>query len=184
MSFVKHEPRNADEKRMWAYMTSVQQFTHKMVSQATGVSVNKRQNYIAHLKEHGYVRRLGRKANQLFFTAHADLDIPEFNGKRRTTIEGKYWSAMRSLGTFSAQDIAAIFVSDVDDITMESIENYIEILLKGDFLRRVGHRQNGSPASRYRLVNNTGPLPPLQRRAEVIIDQNKEQVVYVNGVAL
>lgn len=181
---IPHKPLGKERKKMWAYMQSVKRFSHGSVSSATGVSDFKRQNYIAHLKSGGHIKEVGWEDGKKFFTTHDDVELSEMTADRRRTLDGKMWTAIRSLREFTPEDVSAVLIADEPQATPDRVKKYIRVLMLGRYLSVMGPARPRVHSARYRLAKNTGPLPPLMMKKMVIVDTNRECVVHVEGVTL
>lgn len=90
---------------------------------------------------------------------------------------GKIWKAMRMLREFTSRDLLA--VCEFEEKKIGSVQAYLSML------NRVGYvRMNRAGMARsYRLIRNTGPLPPMFLRAHTVFyDQNtNEEFPYVKS---
>lgn len=90
---------------------------------------------------------------------------------------GKLWKAMRMLREFTSRDLLA--VCEMEERKRGSIQAYLSLLNRVGYVRMT---RTGMARS-YRLIRNTGPLPPLLLRNHTIFfDQNtQEEIPYVKN---
>lgn len=88
---------------------------------------------------------------------------------------GKLWRAMRMLSNFTSRELLA--VCELESKKLGSVQAYLSALNRVGYLRMT---RTGMARS-YRLIRNTGPLPPLfMRDHTVFFDQNtNEEIPYV-----
>lgn len=93
--------------------------------------------------------------------------------------EGQTWRAMRMMREFSVIDITA----SSDDLNEDAVRAYCGALLEAGYLRISRREEPGLRSGYYRLIRDTGPLPPRERMARVVWDDNLCEVVGVMEVA-
>ena len=103
---------------------------------------------------------------------------------KRGTTEGQFWTAMRSLKAFSAADVMHVVKLPINTENERALEKYIKILRKAQYVTEVKNGPHSYNPPQYRLVRNTGNLPPITQRAEVLVDQNLDKGVYAPEVRL
>lgn len=94
------------------------------------------------------------------------------------------WRSMYMLGEFTHEDIASHATTQSVQVTKETAKSYVSMLLKCGYLKvlRKAEPVKGRLA-KYRLVRNTGPLPPKVQRVKRIYDPNTHEVFEPEGVA-
>lgn len=101
----------------------------------------------------------------------------------RETPCGNIWRSMRMLREFSALDLAAHSTTPNVSVSADDAERFCQPLLRAGYLRVIkkpGARLGGGGAV-YRLIRNTGPLPPKEQRVRAIYDENLDQFVVARG---
>lgn len=91
------------------------------------------------------------------------------------------WRSMRMLGQFSPRDIAAHSCTDAVSVTEATANSYCSTLFRAGFLRVVRKAVPGRAQAIYRLVRNSGPLPPQIQRAPQVFDPNTGAVHALGG---
>lgn len=99
------------------------------------------------------------------------------------TPPGNMWTAMRGLRSFSPRDIAAHATSELTVVTLEMAQSYCQMLVRASYLRVMDKAIPGRRDAVYRLIRNTGPRPPVERRVRVVIDENQQKIVHIAGYA-
>ncbi|MCS7285016.1 MAG: hypothetical protein NZ527_04780 [Hydrogenobacter thermophilus] len=96
-------------------------------------------------------------------------------GRPISDIKKKMWQTMRKIGDFTANDIAVIC-----GVSRGAADSYISKLHHSGYLKVVGTTEGLNPKNRkasvYRLVKDTGILPPYE--VSVIYDPNLKKVVW------
>lgn len=170
-----------ETRKMLAYLKAHVKVTHAELSDATDVSDYHRTNYVAKLRRLGLLQNCGTRDRKAVFTIHDLKSAAELAAKKRGRREGVMWSTMRILKNFTPQDVLTAIADARGDIDLKRVETYCRLLLKAGYLSALEKaRPNGHPA-RYMLVNDTGPLPPIQRTLPVVVDGNTDRAAYIAG---
>jgi len=92
----------------------------------------------------------------------------------RSTPELNLWRTLIKLGTASPRDLAAHASTEQAPVSETKAAEFCRMLLDAGFVRVM---QKAAPTrdrpAIYRLVRQTGPLPPERRRVTVIVDPNE-----------
>ena len=75
----------------------------------------------------------------------------------------------------------AMSCTDLVPVSLKDAHIYCQLLLKAEYLRVQQKAVPGRREASYRLIRNTGPLPPMERRVRAVIDQNEGKVTYLSG---
>jgi hypothetical protein len=92
------------------------------------------------------------------------------------------WDTVRLLGTFTAWDVKIHIPETRAQVTEDEVRRYLGMLLKAGYLKVIRKAIPGQRTAKYRLIKNTGPLPPVERRTVIVQDPNLDQTVYVAPV--
>ena len=124
------------------------------------------------------VARPAGKRKRKMFALPNDLREPK---DRAAIIAQQLWTAMRGLKTFGPVDLASHCRTDLQ-VELAEASAYAQSLLRGGYLQVVQTASPGKRAAVYRLVRNTGPRPPRERRVQAIWDPNEAIYVHVAGM--
>lgn len=94
------------------------------------------------------------------------------------TAQEKIWKVIRGLNSeFTVDDVMVI-----TEEKRSTVSVYLSVLLRAGYLRKTGTRRTvrGGGQSLYRLIKNTGPKPPMQRRC--LYDPNLDNLTEVKDV--
>jgi len=176
-------PKNEMEKTVWNYITGRDTFTYAELAAELPISRYTTRTFIRKLRESRHIRVAHTKGPQIFFTAKSVINKIGNQAQQRSTPEGAIWSAIRILGSYSASDVVCSLSGTNLSITLPQVRTYMQRLLQADYLHVVRRATPDSGREAiYRLINDTGPLPPVIKRKRVVIDQNEDRVVFVEGV--
>lgn len=164
-----------------AYLKAHIHVTRDDVVQGCTGSRTSIQNYMSQLRKEGVLIYCGRKDRKSIYTIHDDQSITRLTAQKRDGFEAAIWRSIRIMGSFTPNDLHAVLVGTDYEFEVSEIQNYCSLLVRSKYLT-VLRKANKTLSARYKLTNDTGPLPPVEKRARVVIDQNKERVVYAGGV--
>lgn len=96
--------------------------------------------------------------------------------------EQNMWTAMRQLKSgFTPRDLAAHATTEESLVTPEAAQDYCRALLGAGFLGVARKAVPGKTEAIYRLVRNTGPRAPREKRVRAVVDFNTEQTIVIGG---
>lgn len=99
------------------------------------------------------------------------------------TVEGNLWRTMRTQALFSPTDLMAMSSTPSVAVTLPDAVAYCEALAAADYLAVVRKPVPGKREAVYRLVENTGPRPPVVRRVRALVDPNLGSTIPLAGRA-
>ncbi|UXU74334.1 MULTISPECIES: hypothetical protein [unclassified Paracoccus (in: a-proteobacteria)] len=91
------------------------------------------------------------------------------------------WRSMRMLKQFSARDLAAHSTTTEVDTTENHAKVYCSHLLAAGYLKVVQKAAPPKRAAIYRLIRDTGPVPPKTQRVHQVYDPNTGEVHFTGG---
>jgi hypothetical protein len=103
-------------------------------------------------------------------TAPSDRIVP----RRIESPRGNMWTAMRQMTTFGPLDISVAASTETTPISPALAVEYCRMLLRIGYLRVIRKAVPGVRDPVYRLIRNTGPRPPVERRVALVWDPNTE----------
>lgn len=159
-------------------------FTAEMLVTATGADRKTTADYLRCLVPGKVVEALDDGGFRLI--DDRGFHAPRLNRAGQPVTQGagveNLWRSMRGLAEFSPRDLAAHSTTTDVEVTEWTAKSYCQMLLKTGFLRVV---QKAEPSKGrqavYRLIRNSGPLPPQIQRVKHVFDPNTQQV-HVPGV--
>lgn len=184
MSQSTYTPKDDVEQLMWNYIASKTSVSHEDIKGAVDVTDYRRTNFVAKLKRLGVLKKCGKTGIHDQFTVHDSEALRKNDTEKRQSPQGGMWASMRVLGNFTPVEIHAAILQRHPDITDKAVTTYCQNLLKAGYLRVIQTAKIGSRPARYKLINDTGPLPPEVKHKQVIIDGNDGKVAHVSGAQL
>lgn len=169
---------------MWAFMKANRSFTYAALESASTANRWQLDNFTSRLRRMGLIRLHKREGTVNYFTVYDTKASAKLAAEKRGTREGAIWTVMRTMKDFTPQELLLAIEGADHRITKRFIERYCQVLVKAKYLAVQQKAVPGKRAARYRLANDTGPLPPVQRQLVVLFDNNLEQAVWHPTVRL
>ena len=184
MSLPDYTPIDAAERALWAFMTRHQRFTMADLKASVTCSDYKVEKFTAKLRRKNILLPCRRDGATQLFTVMDTAAALSFGKAKRETKSGMMWAVMRTLRTFTPREVL-LGMGGEETITLADAEKYCTHLLQAQYLRVVEKAKPdiGRPA-RYRLVKDTGALPPVRKQRAVLIDPNEDRGGWVSGALL
>ncbi len=168
-------------------------FTSFDIAQAGNVAEATARDWIAAWRADGLLRDLGRGPKrrvlwQLDPEAAAQRAAKPTGVPRPADAEasafGNLWRAMRRCPTFTPTDIMALANAGGVEVDPATAGAYCRLLYRAGYLKRTSKGKRGISEPRFRLIRNTGPLPPRPRHLPALFDENLERITYALGLDL
>ena len=102
---------------------------------------------------------------------------------RVARIRQQAWVAMRGLKEFSRTDLIAHCDADLKPEARD-VADFVAMLLKAGYLRVTRLATASGREARYRLVRDSGPRAPDERRVAILFDVNEGRITHVPGLEL
>ncbi|PTE20247.1 hypothetical protein C5F48_18600 [Cereibacter changlensis JA139] len=100
---------------------------------------------------------------------------------RGSQVSQQLWTAMRGLKSFTPVDLASHCRADLR-VDLREASAYCQTLLRAKYLRVSRTAVPGKREATYRLVKNTGPRAPREKRVAAVWDPNDSAYSYVPGM--
>lgn len=174
-------------EQAWAYVQDQDEFRHEDLIRAIGVVRSTAQKWIYQWERAGHIRVVRSERKKRFYRVAENqaptppkyrTDMSAISGQ---TIHGNIWRSMRMMRQFSPTDLAIHSSTDVVDVSDQAAKEYCRMLTRAGYLRVIDKALPGRREARYRLVKNTGPRPPRERRVRAVFDDNLDEFTHVAG---
>lgn len=112
------------------------------------------------------------------------FEIVETSAPRQARIGSvpqNLWNSMRGLKAFTPTDLAAHSTTPTVEVSVEAAQGYCQALFRAGYLRVDRKAIPGRREAIYRLVRNSGPRPPRERRVRAVWDENLEEFTHIAG---
>lgn len=175
-------PANAQStaEAAFAFAALQPEFGYAEVAQAIGVTEDHARKIVRAWKAKGLLDevRSGHRIRSLWKVK--DGARPALAAKARSP-EQNMWTAMRQLKSFNPRDLAAQATTEETEVTLEAAQDYCRALLGAGYLTAARKAVPGKSLAIYRLIKNTGPRAPREKRVRAVIDANTEQTIVIGG---
>lgn len=171
----------------WATAQRLGTFTYHDLAAEAAISVERATDFVQHWERARAVEFLGlgtkrRKEWKVIAMALPPRSHADGSAIRTSTVQGNLWRAIRGFRAFSAVDLAAHSNTPEVAVTPEAAREYCQMLTRAGYLRVERPAIPGRREAVYRLIKNTGPRPPMERRVRAVFDENLGEIVHVAGV--
>ncbi|MEP1522095.1 hypothetical protein [Ascidiaceihabitans sp.] len=177
--------KNQTEKIVWDAVKDLDSFCHADIAKVTGMPSDGLRVVISKMFRQGLFRIHHSVGNVVHYTSFSIAWLLQDNLEKRMSDHGAVWAAIRLTKEFVVTDLLAGIVVSRPEITESFISDYCELLRNAGhlvFARKAMPESGRMPV--YRLVKNTGPIPPEPKHTTVLVDHNLNKVVHVEGVFL
>jgi hypothetical protein len=175
----------AVRERAWCHAQAMGAFTYKDLAEAADISREAATALVRTWEARGSLRRrpdaLGAR---IVFEVTGEADTPCAKGARRVraaTPQGNMWRAIRGLGAFTYRDVAMHANTSSVPVSEGAARDYCRMLANAGYLRVERKAQPKGRLAVYRLVRDTGPRPPRERRVRAVWDDNRGEYAYIAG---
>ena len=169
----------AAEARAWAVAKRIPVFGYAEIEVEAQVSRPVSVELVNSWLEAGKVRlrpipgHAGRKMFEITPDTREAMD-------RGSQLRQQLWTAARGLKVFSATDLAAHCTEDLV-ATVTEASAFAQMLLKGGYLKVTVMASPPTREARYRLIRDTGPKAPKEKRVTAVWDENEVRYVHIPG---
>lgn len=169
----------AAEARAWAVAKRLPVFGYAEIKVEAHVSRPVSVELVTGWLEAGKIRlrpvpgHAGRKMFEITPEAREAMD-------RGSQLRQQLWTAARGLKDFTATDLAAHCTEELA-VTPTEASAFAQMLLKAGYLKCTKMASPPLREARYRLIRDTGPKAPKERRITVVWDENEVRYMHIPG---
>lgn len=190
MSSSKNRPveTSALYDAAWATAQRLRTFTYHDLAAAASIGVEKATAFVQHWERARAVEFIGigpkrRKEWKVVAEVLPQRSHADGSAIRTSTVQGNLWRSMRAFRSFSPVDLVAHSNTPDCAVSLEASREYCQMLTRAEYLRVERPGIPGQREAIYRLVNNTGPRAPMERRVRAVYDENLGKIVHLAGGA-
>lgn len=193
---VWSEKTLAENTAIWATALRLGEFSYASLAVEAGIPIPRTMALVkgwvrTRLVEFSHIVGRGRHVFRLTPAARqVDLPANLVVLEPVASAEENLWRSARMLQSFGSHDLAIHSTTPAVTVTDEMAAKFCQVLLKGGYLkvlRKASFKRSGKSMVRthaiYRLVRNTGPMPPVERRVTAVFDPNLGEYVHVVGMS-
>lgn len=168
----------------WTAALRMEQFGYAEIATAVKISLEQATRIVRGWLKEGALDPVQEASGAHRLLWRCKEDFVRIEPLRQRTPEENMWTAMRRLPSFIPTDLAAHATTETVTVTPEEASRYCRVLLDAGYLR-VARRADPALGREaiYRLIDVTGPRPPLPRRVRAVVDQNTGETRVIGGVA-
>lgn len=173
--------RGGVEEKAWALVQRVTVFGYAEIAAELSISMDAATKLVKGWVEEGrvQVRHGGGSRGRKMFQLTPSYREPQ---DRASRVAAQLWTAMRGLHkNFSPTDLRVHCVEDLE-VTSAEASAYCQSLLQGGYLRVLTTAVPDKREARYKLVHNSGPRAPVEKRVKAVWDPNEGAYAFVSGV--
>lgn len=182
----RQAPAAALHDAVWAAALRLVAFSYQDLASAVSIPVDRATGFVQHWVRIGAVEFVGigakrRKMWRATRDVAPPLPQPAESARRDATAEGNLWRSMRGLKSFTPVDLAAHSSTPDIPVSLAAAQDYCQMLVRAAYLRVERKAIPGRRDAIYRLVRNTGPRAPVERRVRAVYDENLDEIVHFAG---
>ncbi len=162
-------------------------FTKREIHENTDIPNKTITDYVKRLVAGGYVEEHASFAETGRYVLVRDAGVhpPRIRPNGQPVQQGKgtenMWRSMRMMKQFTPRDLMAHSTTDTVSVAEDTAKRYCSMLLKAGYLRVIQKAVPRQRQATYKLLRNTGPLPPQIQRVKQVFDPNICEVTYYPG---
>jgi len=177
---------------MWERMRELRRFTLADLDHLN-VERDTIKTYVRSLVRGGYLKMErsdgpgGRYAPALYeLLRDVGLEAPKLRRDGSPAHQGRsreqMWRAMKMMGKFTPRDLAVTASTEDAAVSEDDAKSYVKHLFAAGYLAVLRAGKPPRTQGLYRLVKNTGPLPPMVTRAKIVWDPNLGRIAWHEAV--
>lgn len=169
----------------WTAAGRLTEFDRKALAEAAQIGIDTAGTWIRRWAKAGRIEALGKKdgTTERYRVIGETREAPaRLTGKQ--TPDLNMWRSMRAFrAPFTAVDIAAHSTTEAVSVSTEEARAFCQMLVRSGYLRVLRTAVPGKREAIYRLIRDTGPKPPRERRVRAIWDPNLDAFTHLPGNA-
>ena len=182
------ERRRAIEEASWAAALRMRTFTYYALAAEMRIGIERATDIVRGWQRTGAVELVGagRAGRYEFRVAPGRTELPARTRPDGTTIRqgsavANMWRTMRALKSFTPTDVMAHSHTPEFEVSLANAQDYCQMLVRSGHLRVITKALPGRREAIYRLVRDTGPRAPRERRVRAVWDENLREYTYISG---
>lgn len=173
----------AKDDAAWAVALRLPQFGYAEIAAECGLTMERATDVVRAWVNAGQAKvvRERRGGQRKLFALVEGAVRPD--PSRGRTPEHNMWTAMRGLSSFTPTELSLHATTEAIEVTGDAAQAYCRALLASGHLSVARKAVPGKREAIYRLVRNTGPKPPREKRVRAVIDDNEGTTLVIGGGA-
>ena len=179
-----HLTKIARREQLWTLAKIHQEFTAHDLSAAARRSLEYVREAFKEWVKCGFLEQSGKRGSRVVYRVTSKAGNPS-DAEEESVQSGpfeKMWFAIRHAGgPFTYRDIAMMANSEATPVTEQEAQTFCQMLANSGYLRADVKADGRGRLAIYRLIQNTGPIPPRERRVRGVWDENKQAFTHIQG---
>lgn len=181
---INERARLKTRSALWEAIRMLKSFTASQLRKETRCSDSQVREYLTGLTAAGILKReqvaIGATTGHNYTLAKdTGIEPPRVRRDGTPVTQGlgreQMWRTMKSFGVFTALDLSVQASTEEALVSLATAKEYCHFLALAGYLvvvRQGKGKGKGGVLSAYRLIRNTGPLPPMIQRVKSVYDPN------------
>jgi len=169
------------EQVAWSAACRLVEFDRRALAEAAQLGIDTAGTWIRRWLKLGKIEALGKQGGttERYRVIGETRQAPAPDPVRQSPA-GNMWRAMRAFrAPFTAVDIAAHSSTEDVAVGLDDARAFCQMLVRAGYLRVLRTAVPGKREAIYRLVRDTGPRPPRERRVRAIWDPNLDEFTHL-----
>lgn len=179
------ERREATAQLAWNIAMRMRVFTYYDLASELHIHARRAAEFVRDWRRTGAVEACGKKGNRHAFRVIEAERPARLRGDgttmRRESAPGNMWRVARKLSVFTPSDIMAHANTPTCEVTLATAQEFCQMLNRAGYLKVLQKAHPGRREAAYRLIRDTGPLPPRERRVRAVFDENLGEFTHLAG---
>lgn len=177
-----HDQRIASDQAAWAAAIRLGEFSYAGLSAAVSIPLDRATRLVRGWVRSGAVEALGKQGGRTLRFRCRPEATPGPTPPTPPSGEGNMWRTMRAMrAAFTPTDIAAHATTGDVLVSRDEAQLYCQLLARAGYLRVARKAAPPRREAVYRLVRDTGPQPPRERRVRAVWDANLAEFTHLSG---
>lgn len=182
---TRHSTKLANRAHLWELAKIHEEFTAHDLAAAAKRSLEHVRQAIKDWVRWGYATAAGKRGNRDLFrvvegkAGTPPATDPEGRVVTNLTPQQSMWFVIRKSGVFSYRDVAMQANTQDVSVTEDQARDYCQMLANAGYLRVERKADGKGRLALYRLMKNTGPRPPREKRIRAVWDDNKQEFTHI-----
>lgn len=181
---TRHSMKLINRAHLWEIAKAHQEFTAHDLAAAAKRSTQHVLDAIHDWMHWGYAKAAGKRGNRnLYRLTDKAGTPPTTDGTGRVvsaaTPQESMWFVIRKAGVFNYLDVAMQANTEDVKVDQEQAQAFCQMLANAGYLRVERKADGRGRLALYRLIRDTGPRPPRERRIRAVWDDNKQDFTYI-----
>jgi len=173
--------RARNQAHLWQVAQAHGSFTVHELSGAAKRSVDYVRAELRGWQADGFVEKAGKRGMSILWRVTEAPGAPVTATGSRTPEERMWFALRKAGGVFSAADLAMWTNTDEVPVSVDDAQAYCRLLLRAGYVRCEIKADGRGRMASYRLIQNTGPRAPVERRVRAVWDPNTEDFKLHSG---